>query len=55
VKANWDHTISMQYDFRNITFRAGIDDFTNEQPSFPTRYYGDILGRRYFVGVKAKY
>ena len=55
VKANYEHTISMQYDFKQFTFRAGVDDLTNAQPSFPSRSYGDILGRRYFAGVKARF
>ncbi|PZQ59447.1 MAG: TonB-dependent receptor [Phenylobacterium zucineum] len=55
VKANYTHTISGQYDYRNFTFRAGVNNLTNEMPSFPTRTYGDIFGRQYFFGVRARY
>ena len=30
-------------------------NLTDEQPSFPTRNYGDILGRRYYVGLNARF
>jgi iron complex outermembrane recepter protein len=55
LKANYTQTVSIQYDFKPFTFRAGVDNLTNEQPSFPSRSYGDILGRRYFMGVKARF
>ena len=32
-----------------------IINLTDEQPSFPTRNYGDILGRRYYVGLNARF
>ena len=35
IKANYTHTVSGQYDFRNFTFRAGINNLTDEMPSFP--------------------
>jgi outer membrane receptor protein involved in Fe transport len=41
--------------YENYTLRAGIINLTDEQPSFPTRSYGDILGRQWFVGLKAKF
>ena len=55
IKANYTHTISGQYDFRNYTFRAGVSNLTNEMPSFPTRTYGDIFGRQWFAGVRARF
>ncbi len=55
VKENWTHTISGQYDIRNVTLRAGVNNLTNEMPSFPTRTYGDIFGRQYFVGARARF
>lgn len=55
VKANYTHTVSGQYDYKNITFRAGVNNLTNEMPSFPTRTYGDIFGRQYFVGARARF
>jgi outer membrane receptor protein involved in Fe transport len=55
VKANYTHTLSGQYEYGNVTFRAGVNNLTNEMPSFPTRTYGDIFGRQYFFGVRARY
>ena len=34
---------------------AQAQNLTDELPSFPTTSYGDILGRRFFVGVSATY
>jgi outer membrane receptor protein involved in Fe transport len=56
IKENIRHSISGSYDLmENYTVRAGVNNLTDEAPSFPTRNYGDILGRRYFVGVKARF
>jgi iron complex outermembrane receptor protein len=56
IDDNIRHNISVQYSLHeNYTLRAGIINLTDEQPSFPTRSYGDILGRQYFVGLKAKF
>ena len=35
--------------------RAGINNFTDKMPSYPTLSYGDIIGRAFFVGLKARY
>ena len=51
---NLTHSISMQWDTGRMTFRAGIDNFTDKQPSYPQIAYGDILGRRFWVGAKLK-
>jgi len=51
VASNTVHSISAQYQLGpHLTLRGGIDNLTNEPPSFPTLSYGDILGRRYFLG-----
>ena len=51
LASNAQHSISALYDVtRYLTLRAGVINLTNEQPSFPSISYGDILGRRYFVG-----
>jgi iron complex outermembrane recepter protein len=55
------------YEVGNLTFRAGIDNLLDREPSALNRIAGgdsntdntnasfyDILGRRFFVGVKAK-
>lgn len=55
VDSNYTHAISGQYDYKNITFRAGINNLTDEMPSFPTRIYGDIFGRQYFVGARVRF
>jgi outer membrane receptor protein involved in Fe transport len=55
VDANNVQTISGQYDYGNFSFRAGVRNFTNEKPSFPTRSYGDLFGRRFFIGVTARF
>ncbi|MBP6878089.1 MAG: TonB-dependent receptor [Phenylobacterium sp.] len=55
IRENYRHNISAQYDFGKYTVRGGIINLTDEQPSFPTRNYGDILGRRYYVGLNARF
>ncbi len=52
IASNTQHSLSASYQATNaLTVRAGIINLTDEMPSFPTVSYGDILGRRYFVGV----
>lgn len=52
IDSNLTHDLSASYDFDNgLTLRGGITNLSDEQPSYPTLNYGDILGRRYFVGV----
>jgi outer membrane receptor protein involved in Fe transport len=55
VDSNIRHSISAQYDFGHYTVRAGVINLTDEEPSYPTRNYGDILGRQYFVGLRARF
>ncbi|HEY9237000.1 MULTISPECIES: TonB-dependent receptor domain-containing protein [Phenylobacterium] len=55
VKANIRHSISAQYEFDKYTIRGGVTNLTDEQPSYPTRDYGDILGRQYYVGLTARF
>ncbi len=54
VKSNSVQSLSAEYDFHQLTFRAGIQDIGDQMPSFPTRSYGDIVGTQFFVGVHAK-
>lgn len=54
LDANVVHSISTQYDLGNFALRAGIDNFTDKAPSYPQIAYGDILGRRFFVGATIK-
>lgn len=56
VGANFEHSISAQYVLNDQwTIRGGVTNFTDEKPSFPLINYGDIIGRRYFVGLNVKY
>jgi iron complex outermembrane receptor protein len=54
VASNSLQSLSMEYDYHQVTFRGGIQNLTDELPSFPTRSYGDIIGRQFFVGIHAK-
>jgi iron complex outermembrane receptor protein len=56
IGSNLRHSISGQYDITDwLSVRAGVENFTNERPSYPTIFYGDILGRQYYVGARAKF
>lgn len=54
LDSNLTHSISMQFDAGMMTFRLGVDNFTDEAPSYPQIGYGDILGRRFFAGAKIR-
>jgi outer membrane receptor protein involved in Fe transport len=52
IASNIQHSISASYQAtRDLAVRAGITNITDKMPSYPTLSYGDILGRRYFLGV----
>ena len=53
--SNTTHAIAGQYDFGSFLVRAGIDNLTDKGPSYPVFSYGDILGRRYFLGVSVNF
>ncbi|MBL8770447.1 MAG: TonB-dependent receptor [Phenylobacterium sp.] len=56
IDENIRHNVSAAYTFLDrYTVRAGVTNLTDEDPSFPTRNYGDILGRQFFVGLNAKF
>ncbi|WKL57016.1 TonB-dependent receptor [Asticcacaulis sp. ZE23SCel15] len=56
INSNLRHNLSAQYELNeNITVRGGVINLTDEEPSYPTLYYGDIVGRQYYVGLKAKF
>ncbi|WP_269714811.1 TonB-dependent receptor domain-containing protein [Caulobacter sp. NIBR2454] len=55
IKENLRHNVAAAYTFGEYTVGAGVTNLTDEEPSFPTRTYGDILGRRYFVALKARF
>ncbi len=53
---NITHAVSGQYDvFDNVTLRAGVTNLTDKEPSYPSIAYGDILGRRFFVGANVRF
>jgi outer membrane receptor protein involved in Fe transport len=54
LEANYTHSVSMSYDLGAYAFRFGVTNLTDEEPSYPSVGYGDILGRRYFAGVRVK-
>jgi outer membrane receptor protein involved in Fe transport len=62
--ATWYHDISARYEItKNIAVRAGVSNLTDQQPRLyspniqantdPSTF--DVLGRRYFVGLNAKF
>ncbi len=55
IKGNIRHSLSAMYEFDKYTLRGGVTNLTDEMPSYPTRSYGDILGRQFFVGVNARF
>lgn len=55
IPRNIRHSVSGQYNFGKYTVRAGVINLTDEEPSYPTRNYGDILGRQYYVGLNARF
>ena len=56
INSNLRQSVSMLYSFgKRYELRAGITDLADTQTSYPSLTYGDILGRRYFVGVKARF
>ena len=55
VDQNITHNISGQYDLGSWQLRAGIVNLTDEEPSYPTLNYGDIIGRQWFAGVRVKF
>jgi iron complex outermembrane receptor protein len=56
VKANARHSISATYDFMDrYQVRGGVNNITDRGPSFPTFNYGDLIGRQWFVGLRASF
>lgn len=55
VAANTTHDISVMYDAGSFAVRAGVTNFTDKMPSYPSLVYGDILGRRFFAGFTARF
>ncbi len=55
LDANIRHSLSASYDFGTYVLRGGVNNFTDEEPSYPTRTHGDIIGRYYFMGLTARF
>ncbi len=55
VAGNTQHAVSGSYDFGRLTVRAGVANLTDAQPSYPVRSHGDIIGRRWFLGLRARF
>lgn len=55
IAANTQHSVSASYDLGAVTLRGGIINLTDRAPSFPLRGYGDIIGRRWFLGLRARF
>lgn len=55
IASNTVQGLSGEYSFDHFTIRAGLENIFNERPSYPTLSYGDIIGRQFFVGIKAHY
>ena len=55
IAGNITHDLSAQYSWDKYVLTAGVDNLTDQGPSFPTVSYGDPYGRRVFVSVKAKF
>lgn len=55
IGSNMTHSISAQYMVGNVELRAGVSNLFDKQPSYPAIGYGDILGRRFYVGARVRY
>jgi outer membrane receptor protein involved in Fe transport len=55
IASNTTHSISAEYDFGHIKVRGGITNLFDKAPSYPAISYGDILGRRFYVGATVKF
>ena len=55
IDSNVTQSLSAQYDIGAFTLRAGVNNIFDTPPSYPVASYGDIVGRRWFVGVTARF
>ncbi len=55
LNANYVQSISGQFEIGDFAIRAGITNLTDRGPSYPQIGYGDILGRRFFVGARVRF
>lgn len=55
LDSNLTHSVSAQMDHGKFSLRAGVNNLTDKMPSYPSLTYGDIIGRQFFVGIRARY
>lgn len=56
IGSNLRHSLSFQYAVDDkLSLRGGVDNLTDESPSFPTLTHGDIIGRYFYLGIRFKY
>lgn len=55
IASNLTHSVSAQIDIEHYSFRFGVTNLTDRQPSFPTLGYGDIIGRAFYAGAKVRF
>ncbi|WP_199554348.1 TonB-dependent receptor domain-containing protein [Sandaracinobacteroides hominis] len=55
LNANYVQSISGQFEIGDLALRAGVTNLTDRGPSYPQIGYGDILGRRFFVGARIRF
>lgn len=55
IDGNTTHSVSFQYDLDRFAIRFGVNNLTDKQPSYPTLQYGDIIGRQFYAGIRARF
>lgn len=56
LASNTRHDISAEYKLpEGLLFRFGVNNVTDELPSYPSTTYGDFIGRNFFAAVKADF
>jgi len=56
IASNILHSMSVHYEANsNLSLRAGVQNLFDNEPSYPTVSYGDILGRRFYAGVNYRF
>lgn len=56
LSSNTRHDLSAEYRFlKRYSVRVGVNNLTDELPSYPSLTYGDFLGRNYFAALKAEF
>ena len=55
IAGNTTHSVSLQFDLDRFSFRVGVNNLTDKQPSYPTLQYGDIIGRQFYAGARVRF